>query len=299
MASPPPASSSLIFAPHEQDHTILNPGDMWWWVDGHAWLSAAQLFETYLVTIGRGDTYILNMPPNTTGVIPAYLTNESAQLGRAVAASFSPESALARLVNQTVDCSADADALALPVPPGGIAFDAVIVEEDIGRGNQRISGYELQVCVEPGGACPEEQWVTITGLGQTITLGVTVGRKVIERGFNGTNGLSLNVTGLRFRCTAAFPASVSTAYIRSISAHKMQPPPGWPVAPFDCHIFNCTCSDMANYYGVGAAGGDAWGCAPPAAQDWWIHDARPCEQPGYSCCSASHYTKNLPPFPGC
>ena len=60
MVSPPPATPSLIFAPHEQDHTILNPGDMWWWVDGHPWLSAAELFETYLVTIGRGNTYILN-----------------------------------------------------------------------------------------------------------------------------------------------------------------------------------------------------------------------------------------------
>lgn len=57
MDAPPPASPTLIFAPHEQDHSILNPGDMWWWVQGHAWLSAAQLFETYLVTIGRGDTY--------------------------------------------------------------------------------------------------------------------------------------------------------------------------------------------------------------------------------------------------
>jgi alpha-L-fucosidase len=42
-------------------------------VKGHAWLSAAELFEYYLVTIGRGNTYILNMPPNTTGVIPEFV----------------------------------------------------------------------------------------------------------------------------------------------------------------------------------------------------------------------------------
>ena len=28
MNTPPPPSPTLIFAPHEQDHTILNPGDM-------------------------------------------------------------------------------------------------------------------------------------------------------------------------------------------------------------------------------------------------------------------------------
>lgn len=66
----PTTTDGLIYAPHEQDHSILNPGDMWWWVKGHAWLSAAELFEHYLVSIGRGNTYILNMPPNTTGVIP-------------------------------------------------------------------------------------------------------------------------------------------------------------------------------------------------------------------------------------
>jgi alpha-L-fucosidase len=47
---------------------------MWWWVKGHAWLSAAELFEHYLVSVGRGNTYILNMPPNSTGVVPEYET---------------------------------------------------------------------------------------------------------------------------------------------------------------------------------------------------------------------------------
>jgi hypothetical protein len=234
MTSPPNATPSLIFAPHEQDHTILNPGDMWWWVEGHVWFSAAELFETYLVTIGRGNTYILNMPPNSTGVIPEYLTNESAQLGRAVNASFSPESAVAQLVDQTVTCGLNAPALLLPVPTAGgdLAFDAVVLEEDIGKGSQRIAGYQLQTCHNAGGACGEEEWVTIAGenasLPQTITLGVTIGRRVIERGFNGSDGLTIRASALRFRCTAAFPTSVASAFLRSFSAHKMEPPAGWP-----------------------------------------------------------------------
>jgi len=58
MDAPPAASPGLVFAPHEQDHSILNPGDMWWWLDGHPWLSAAELFETYLVTIVRAPTLL-------------------------------------------------------------------------------------------------------------------------------------------------------------------------------------------------------------------------------------------------
>ena len=185
-------------------------------------LSASELFETYLVTIGRGNTYILNMPPNTTGVIPEYLYNETALLGQATRASFSPESAQARLVNQTVDCGAGAAPLLLPPPAGGFAFDAVILEEDIGLGNQRIAGYELQTCSEPGGACAEAQWATINAPGtQTVSLGVTVGRRVIERGFNRTDGASVVATGLRFRCTAAFPAGTSQAFLRSFCERFM------------------------------------------------------------------------------
>lgn len=300
MKTPPNVSSTLIFAPHEQDHTIENPGDMWWWVDGHVWFSAAQLFETYLVTIGRGNTYILNLPPNTTGIIPEIYYNETNQLGAATRASFSPESAQSRLTNQTVECSSTSAPLILPPPTNGFLFDAIILEEDLSFGNQRIAGYELQICTIPGGTCTEDEWLTITGPGlQTVVLGITVGRKVIERGFNNTNGLSISATGLRFHCTAAFPVGTTTAYIKSFSAHKMQPPKGWPSPPFNCTVFNCTCKGMADFYGVGADGSGGWGCAPQDAQQWWIHDASPCEDPTYSCCAASDYTKKQPPFPGC
>ena len=302
MSAPPQDTPSLLFSPHEQDHSILNPGDMWWWVEGHPWLSAAELFETYLVTIGRGSTYILNMPPNTTGSIPSYLANETAQLGAAVAASFSPASAQSRLVDQAVACGPGAPPLPLPPPPSGtFAFDAVVLEEDIAKGNQRIAGYELQACLA-GGCDDEARWTTITGPGQSVRLGVTVGRRVVERGFNNTNGLTIAAAGLRFRCTEAFPPGVATAFLKSFSAHKMAPPGGWPPAPpppFDCKLFNCTCKGMGDWYGVGVDGQGGWGCAPQAAQTWWVKEAVPCQQPGYSCCLASDYTKKHPPFPGC
>ena len=108
---------------------------------------------------------------------------------------------------------------------------------------------------------------------------MTVGRRVIERGFNGTDALTIHAAGLRFRCTAAFPAGTSTAYLKSFSAHKMQPPPCWPKpppTPFNCSVFEppCTCKGMADYYGVAERLG-GMGCAPQAAIDWWTKDKVP------------------------
>ena len=169
-------------------------------------------------------------------------------------------------------------------------------------------GYTLEICTKVGGNCSDSEWAGITsnaGGNQTVTLGVTVGRKVIERGFNGTDGLTIHAAGLRFRCTAAFPAGTTTAYLKSFSVHKMQPPPCWPkpvVAPFNCSVFEppCTCKGMADYYGVAERLG-GMGCAPPAAIAWWKTDKVPCARTPMpdSCCQVSAYTTKNAPFPGC
>jgi len=65
-----------------------------------------------------------------------------------------------------------------------------------------------------------------------------------------------------------------------------------------CDAFGCTCKGAADFYGIGTGGGASFDCAPKAAQDWWIHEARPCASPS-SCCAASDYTHKLPPYPGC
>ena len=71
-----------------------------------------------------------------------------------------------------------------------------------------------------------------------------------------------------------------------------------PKEPFtNCSAFGCTCKGAADFYGIGASHG-SFGCAPKAAQQWWIHEAKPCASPG-SCCTAGDYTKKSAPFPGC
>jgi hypothetical protein len=173
------------------------------------------------------------------------------------------------------------------------------------QANQKIASYELQICQKAvaSDCLGESDWATIQGYPQ---LGLTVGRKVIERGFvnnatNGADGIS-GASAVRFRCTSASLAAGepnTTAFLKTFSAHKMRPPSGYQ--PWiGCKVFNCSCKGMANYYGVGAPSSKGgFGCAPQPAQNWWVHEAKPCAQPGYSCCSASDYTKNHAPFPGC
>ena len=56
-----------IFRPFEADATIQNPGDAWFWHEGHAYWNATDVWDHYFATVGRGTAFILNMPPDITG----------------------------------------------------------------------------------------------------------------------------------------------------------------------------------------------------------------------------------------
>eukprot|EP01046_Picozoa_sp_COSAG06_P008405 COSAG06_NODE_424_length_15925_cov_10.806079_6_plen_155_part_00 len=83
-------------------------------------------------------------------------------------------------------------------------------------------------------------------------------------------------------------------------ATRPPPPPGAaPKHPFtNCSAFGCTCKGAADYYGIGGGGHATFGCADKGAQQWWVHEAKPCASPG-SCCTAADYTKKAAPYPGC
>ena len=69
-----------------------------------------------------------------------------------------------------------------------------------------------------------------------------------------------------------------------------------PKHPFtNCSVFGCTCKGAADYYGIAHA---RFGCADKGAQQWWIHEAKPCAS-AYSCCTVDDYSKKPPPYPGC
>ena len=55
-----------------------------------------------------------------------------------------------------------APAIELPSPAGGFVFDAVVLEEDMRRANQRIAGYTLEACTKAGDKCSDGDWAAIT-----------------------------------------------------------------------------------------------------------------------------------------
>jgi alpha-L-fucosidase len=58
----------LWYRPEEVDYSIQNPGDAWFWHPNVEYLSAVELWNTYMLTVARGASLILNVPPNSSGL---------------------------------------------------------------------------------------------------------------------------------------------------------------------------------------------------------------------------------------
>ena len=65
--------------PGESDAKATSRG--WFYHDGETCFTADKMFETYLKTVGRNATLILNFPPNKAGVLPEADVNNLKKLG--------------------------------------------------------------------------------------------------------------------------------------------------------------------------------------------------------------------------
>ena len=66
--------------PGESDAKATSKG--WFYHDGETCFTAAKMFATYLKTVGRNATLILNFPPNKAGVLPDADVNNLKELGQ-------------------------------------------------------------------------------------------------------------------------------------------------------------------------------------------------------------------------
>ncbi|MBQ0049160.1 MAG: alpha-L-fucosidase [Bacteroidales bacterium] len=66
--------------PGESDAKATSGG--WFWHSGETMKSSDLLFKTYLETVGRNATFILNCPPNNYGILPDATVNELKALGQ-------------------------------------------------------------------------------------------------------------------------------------------------------------------------------------------------------------------------
>jgi hypothetical protein len=76
------------YVPYESDISIQNPGDAWFYHKGHVFDSAENLFGKYLAVVGRGSHFIINVPPNRSGLIVDEFVTSVTEMGNAVRASF-------------------------------------------------------------------------------------------------------------------------------------------------------------------------------------------------------------------
>ncbi|EGD82959.1 hypothetical protein, variant [Salpingoeca rosetta] len=186
-----------LFLPREADATIQNPGDAWFWKKDHAYWNATTLWNHYLLTVGRGENFILNLPPDTTGRIPDEYVRVVSAFGDAVRATFS--SPLGSIENVTVTCDYP---IVVHMNESAATVDMVETREDLMSG-QTIAKYAIDALVN-------NQWVA-----QTVH-GETVGNRIVD-----AFAQPVVTSTLRFRCLDAVR---ETIHIRSIKAFKSAPP---------------------------------------------------------------------------
>jgi hypothetical protein len=203
------------YVPYESDLSIQNPGDAWFYHEGHPYLSGVQLWSHYLETVGRGSHFILNMPPNTTGVITDEFVVAAQQLGDAVEASFGTGTAVASIKgNVTNTCNSFE--IVLEAPAAG-SFDAVMMQEVLTEG-QTVLGYDLEL----------RNSATMDWLPLATANGRTVGTKLIDviPSSPAAATPAVQYDAVRFRCTATLAGKSNVPFtLSTFSLHKMVPPP--------------------------------------------------------------------------
>lgn len=167
------------FAVVESDISITIPG--WFWDPAHNTVPAAQLGQQFTLKAEQGANLILNVPPNSTGVVEEALLAQLALFAGARAAMLNSSRAAL-----PAPAAAPCAALSVTLPVSG-DFDTVLLTEDLVAG-QVIGSYSLEARDSASGA-----W-------RALSAGVhggTVGLRLLD-----SVGLQHGVSALRFNCTS-------------------------------------------------------------------------------------------------
>ena len=175
-----PAGSRFIVA--ESDFSFVTGN--WFWNPGIPHMTAADLWSQFTLKYGQGANLILNVPPNSSGLVPAEYRAVLRQFTAERKATYGSAAALALAA-----ISAPCDGLAVTVDVTG-DFDQTVAIEGLASG-QVIGGYRIEAL--RGGA-----WSTLK-----LQHGVTVGARVVDWGLGRQSG----VEKLRWTCTKALPGT--------------------------------------------------------------------------------------------
>ena len=136
--------------PNEVDVSILRPNWFWSPTSQRNLLTLDTMTEIYYRSIGRGAQLLLNVPPDTSGLMPAEDVTRARQFGQEIQRRFG------RSVAET---SGSGETVTLPLP-GGSRVDTFLMQEDCSFG-ERVRQYKIE-------ARQFGKWVTL-GTGSAIS----------------------------------------------------------------------------------------------------------------------------------
>jgi len=194
------------------------------WV-GHA--NASRIYDSYIVTVGRGAVLNMNIPPERTGQMNASVFEVMIDAGKAINATF--HNAVVEVKDISGPCTAGVAELTLPE---GAEFDYVMGMENLVYG-QRVGNYSVEYQ-----AVGSSTWETLVPavvpavVPKAEQLGDRpdgndprdshIGHKRIDLPVVPTSGAAATKIGkVRLNCISAYDEPV---YIRKFSLHKKTVP---------------------------------------------------------------------------
>ena len=138
-----------VWMPNEVDVSILRPNWFWSETSQRNLLTLDAMMEIYYRSIGRGAQLLLNLPPDTTGLMPAEDVTRAQQFGKEIERRFG---------KSVAETSGSGETVTLPLPAGA-RMDTFLMQEDCSFG-ERVRQYRIE-------ARQEGKWVTL-GTGTAI-----------------------------------------------------------------------------------------------------------------------------------
>ncbi|MGB7197984.1 MAG: hypothetical protein WBG23_06730, partial [Acidobacteriaceae bacterium] len=133
----------------EVDVSILRPDWFWSPTSQRNLLTLDEMVEIYYRSIGRGAQLLLNIPPDTTGLMPADDVTRAQQFGKEIQRRFS---------KSVAETSGSGESVMLLLP-GGSRVDTLLMQEDCSFG-ERVRQYKIE-------ALQQGKWMTL-GTGTAI-----------------------------------------------------------------------------------------------------------------------------------
>lgn len=208
-----------VYMPRMEGYSLQRSGHWFWHDTGlEQSLNASEIWGHWLRTVGRGTHWLLNVPPNTTGVIPEEYVKQLTTFGSALATTLDRPVAIVH--NISAPCAPNSGFITLPLGTAA-PVDMVQLREDM-RAGQTVANYTLEA------HSPTKGWVPLSPSSDPEVAragggvnGQTIGHRVVDI-FPALEG---GCDKLRWRCTAAGQqeGDSKVAHLASFSAHVRHP----------------------------------------------------------------------------